>query len=362
MGLPPPTASLSSVLVGPQRERAAPQGLPGLIRASAKRNPDSIALLDTEGTLTYTELEVESDALVAQLRAAGGCPGDAVAVCMSRRRALVVALLAALKAQMPYVPLSVDDPPRHRRLLLELSEARHALVASDTLSLVEPRPDLTVVHVELGRRRSPSASELPHCNGTEPVYVLFTSGTTGIPKGVVIPSDALVNRVCWMDETFEIRADDRILQKTPYSFDVSGWELWSPLIAGATMVLLAPGAHLEPGRVVDCIIDHSVTLCHFVPSMLTEFLRWPEAGQCKSLRAVVCSGEELTPGHVRRFQRLLNAELYNLYGPTEAAIDVSWWRCPDDANVSRTLIGAPISNCTLIVLNGDRSPAPPGAV
>jgi amino acid adenylation domain-containing protein len=357
------------VLVGPRREWSVPFGLPGLVRASAQRAPDAIALVEDDGgTLTYAELEVESDALAAQLRAVGGQPGGVVAVCLPRGRALVIALLAALKAHMPYLPLSVDDPQRRRDLLLRLSGAGHALVDADTERLLGPRPDLEVIHVELGATSqmsdpaSDSWSELVAYSGNQPVYVLFTSGTTGTPKGVVVPSDALVNRLCWMHETFQIRSDDRILQKTPYTFDVSGWELWNPLIAGATMVLLPSGAHRDPGQVVQCIIDKSVTLCHFVPSMLAEFLRWPTAGRCTSLRAVFCSGEELTPGHVRQFRQVLNAELYNLYGPTEAVIDVTYWPCPVEADLPRTLIGGPISNCTLAVLNDDHSPTPYGAV
>ena len=350
------------VLVGPRREWPAPFGLPGLVRASSERAPDAVALIDDGGTLTYAELEQESDALGERLRAAGGQPGDVVAVCMPRGRAMVVALLAALKAHMAYLPLSVEDPPGRRDLLLSLSGARYALADASTGRLMARRLDLEVVHVELGAVTRDSWSELVQHAGNQPVYVLFTSGTTGTPKGVVVPSDALVNRLCWMHETFGIRSDDRILQKTPYTFDVSGWELWNPLIAGATMVLLPPGAHLDPGQVVQVIIENSVTLCHFVPSMLTEFLRWPAAQGCKSLRAVFCSGEELTRGHVRQFRQVLEADLYNLYGPTEAAIDVTYWPCPAGADVPRTLIGKPISNCTLVVLNDDRSPTPYGAV
>jgi amino acid adenylation domain-containing protein len=356
----PSTAAPPCVMVGPARDWAARFGLPGLVRASAERAPGAVALKDERGSLTYAELEARSDALAARLRSSGGRPGDVVAVCLPRGQDMVVALLAALKAHMPYLPLSAADPRRHRDLLLSLSGARHALADADTERLLGQHQDLKVVRVEFGAAAGGSWSELTPYGGDEPVYVLFTSGTTGRPKGVVVPSEALVNRLCWMHETFRISQDDRVLQKTPYTFDVSGWELWNPLIAGATMVLLPPGAHLEPEQVAQCIIDESVTLCHFVPSMLAEFLRLPVAERCASLRAVFCSGEELTRGHVRAFRRVLGAELYNLYGPTEAAIEVTCWPCPA-GDVPRTLIGGPISNCTLVILNDDRSPTPPGA-
>ena len=265
------------VLIGPARDWPAPFGLPGLVRASAERAPDAVALLDERGTLRYAELEAESDALAARLRAAGGQPGDVVAVCLPRGRALVVALLAALKAHMPYLPLPVEDPPRRRELLLRLSGARYALVDAGTAGSLGAGPALHPLEVALGTSGGDRWSNLLPYASDEPMYVLFTSGTTGTPKGVVVPSDALLNRLLWMHETFRIGPHDRILQKTPYTFDVSGWELWNPLIAGATMILLPPGAHLDPGQVARWIVEHEVTLCHFVPSMLAEFLRWPDA-------------------------------------------------------------------------------------
>jgi amino acid adenylation domain-containing protein len=350
-----------SMLVGAEREWSAPEGVPGLVRASARRTPDAVALVDENGTLTYRQLEAESDALCTRLLAAGGRPGAIVAVCLPRGRALVVALLAAAKAHMPYLPLATDDPQARRDLLLGLSGAEFALVTAETEKLVAAPFVLTV---DLGT--APAAAEwsaLSPYRGDEPVYVLFTSGTTGTPKGVVVGSDALVNRLLWAQEAFRIGPDDRILQKTPSTFDVSGWEFWNPLFAGATMILLAPGAHVDPDQVARAITDHAVTLCHFVPSMLTEFLSWPGTDRCRSLRAVLSSGEELTPGHVRQFHaRLPGVELVNLYGPTEAAIDVTWWTAPVDDTFDRTLIGAPIANCTLVVVNEDYGPTPPGEV
>ena len=146
---------------------------------------------------------------------------------------------------------------------------------------------------------------------------------------------------------------DRILQKTPITFDVSGWELWLPLISGACCVFLPPGDRIEPGRIEDALHGAGITLAHFVPSMLREFLAWPRHGQAPGLRAVICSGEALTPALVRQFSAALpGTALHNLYGPTEAAIDVTAWACPprpDDLQV--VPIGMPIDNCVLAVLD-----------
>ncbi|HEY1620390.1 MAG TPA: amino acid adenylation domain-containing protein, partial [Streptosporangiaceae bacterium] len=351
-----------AVLRGPARDWAAPAGLAGLIRDVASRTPHAIAVSDDTGDLSYAALDLASDAIAARLRAAGGRPGDVVAVLMPRGRALPAALLGAVKAGMPYLPVALDDPPARRDLLLATSGARYALAGQDAARLLAGRA-LTVLPVPavpadpagLGAAGPAPLAAYP---AGHPVYVLFTSGTTGAPKGAVIPSGALVNRLLWMCGEFSFGPGDRILQKTPYTFDVSGWELWCPLLAGATLVMLAPGAHADPALVAACITERRITACHFVPSMLAEFLRWPEAARCTSLRAVFCSGEELTPGLASRFAAVLGARLYNLYGPTEAAIDVSWWACPPGAG--RTLIGGPVPNCTLAVVAGDLSPVPSG--
>ena len=353
------------LLVGAQRPRPAPAGLPGLVRLSARRAPASVAVRYAGAELTYDQLETRSDELAERLRGAGGRPGDVAGVCLHRGFDLVISLLAVLKAGMVYLPLDVDDPPRRRAQLLGIARATLALVNAETEELARDIPGVRPIRAETAAAALGAARWAPTVDraGDHPVYVLFTSGSTGAPKGVRVGTAALVNRLVWMNETFGIHAGDRILQKTPYTFDVSGWEFWCPLIAGAVMVLLPPGEHLDPGRVAEHVADHGVTLCHFVPSMLAEFVRWPAASLCGSLRAVFVSGEELTPGHVRRFRQVSRAELHNLYGPTEAAIDVSWYPCPpgDEAG-DRVLIGGPISNCVLLVIGDDGGPADPGAV
>lgn len=353
---------------GPVVTRRVPHGVPGLVRRQALSTPDATALVDAAGTLTYRQLEVASDRVAARLRSAGGSPGDVVAVCLPRGRAMVVAMLGAMKAGLPYLPLAVDDPVERRADLVRRARARLALVGEETADAVPGVAALVVSVVGESADAvpaSPAAPEEPFAplvpyGDDHPAYVLYTSGSTGEPKGVVVPVLALCNRLLWMCEEYKFGPDDRVLQKTPYTFDVSGWELWAPLICGAVEVLLPPDAHRDPGEVVEWVTRHGVTVCHFVPSMLTEFLLWPTAASCTSLRLVVCSGEALTPGHVQRFFETLSCELHNLYGPTEAAIDVSFWRCAP--GVERVLIGRPIDNCTLVVVGDDLAPVPDGEV
>ncbi|MEU9851944.1 amino acid adenylation domain-containing protein [Streptomyces sp. NPDC047974] len=364
------SAARGAILRGPVRDRPAPSGVPGLIRDVSTARPDAVALVDGQGAVTYAELETASDTVARRLVEAGGRPGDVVAVCVPRGRHLVFALLGALKAGMPYLPLAPEDPEERRARLLRSSRAGLVLVAGRSADGPGPWQDAGARVLRVDTPASPHGAVPPErwlplrqVADDHPAYVLYTSGSTGEPKGVVVPSLALCNRLVWMRETYGFAPGDRVLQKTPATFDVSGWEFFGPLVSGATEVLMAPEAHRDPGEVIDCVRGHRVTVCHFVPSMLEEFLRWPGADRCDSLRAVMCSGEALTPGLVRRFRSVLDADLHNLYGPTEAAIDVTAWECPRHAeDLETVLIGGPIDNCTLVVLDDEMRPVAEGDV
>jgi amino acid adenylation domain-containing protein/non-ribosomal peptide synthase protein (TIGR01720 family) len=193
-----------------------------------------------------------------------------------------------------------------------------------------------------------------------PAYAIFTSGSTGTPKGAVNTHQGIVNRLLWMQAQYGLCADDRVLQKTPFSFDVSVWEFLWPLIQGSSLVLAKPGGHRDPAYLASLINEQRVTTVHFVPSMLSVFLEEPLAATCDSLRRVICSGEALHGDVQEKFFRVLNASLHNLYGPTEAAIDVSFWECMREADARNIPIGRPIWNTKMYVLDRFLHPLPVG--
>jgi amino acid adenylation domain-containing protein len=192
-------------------------------------------------------------------------------------------------------------------------------------------------------------------------YVIFTSGSTGQPKGVEMTHASLANRLAWMQEEYRLGPDDVVLQKTPYTFDVSVWELLWAFTAGARLVVASPEAHRDPQELADLIVGERVTTVHFVPSMLALFVAEDDVARCVSLRRVVCSGEALPPKLVNKLTAALpDVEVHNLYGPTEAAIDVTAWPCrrpePDDG----VPIGRPITNVAAYVLDDAGELAPLG--
>jgi amino acid adenylation domain-containing protein len=172
----------------------------------------------------------------------------------------------------------------------------------------------------------------------------------------MISHRAISNRINWMQEAYGLTADDRVLQKTPFSFDVSVWEFFWPLLFGAQLEIAEPGGHRDTSYLARTIIERQVTTIHFVPSMLQLFLDDPQAGFCTSLRRVICSGEALPRALQDRFYQRLDAGLHNLYGPTEAAVDVTAWTCDPESELPFVPIGRPIANTQIHILDPDMRP------
>ncbi len=340
----------------------APASLHGLFEAQAARTPAATALLFDGQARSFAELDAESGRLARRLRARGVGPGDLVGLCAERSIEMVVGLLGALRAGAAYVPLDPDYP--RERLAHMLADARPRVV----LALARLRERLPSSAAEVWTLDGPQSAheELPaplpgvHTQPLDLAYVIFTSGSTGRPKGVGVPHDGVVNRMLWMLERFELTPADRVLQKTPFSFDISVWEIFWPLVTGATLVVSRPGDHRDSGRLVELVRAQAVTHVHFVPSMLRVFLDDPGASQCRSLRRVLCSGEALPHDLRQRFRTVFDAELHNLYGPTEASIEVSHWDCSQGLEEGVVPIGHPIANTSLHVLDGGLNPLPVG--
>jgi amino acid adenylation domain-containing protein len=349
--------------------------VPETICAQAARTPDRVALRDDNRDLTYRELMDEAAQLAGRLHAAGIGPGSVVGLCAERSVDMVVAVVGILLAGGTYLPLDAAHPPLRRALMLRAAAAVVVLVSGRCRPAFDPAtgdawpPLYDLTGAPAGEPGAPAAPPVdwrafraPRAVADGLAYVIFTSGSTGQPKGVETTHRSLTNRLAWMQAEYRLTTDDVVLQKTPYTFDVSVWELLWPLMYGARLAVAAPEAHRDPLALIDVIRREQVSIVHFVPSMLALFVAEPGFERCTSLRAVICSGEALPPKIVNRLTAALPAEVHNLYGPTEAAIDVTAWHCRRPEPGSTVPIGRPISNVAVYLLDGDGQLVPVGAV
>lgn len=336
--------------------------LTALLAEQAARTPDAVAVVFEDEQLTYAELHSRANRLARLLIERGVYPGSRVAVALPRSLDLMVSLLAIGKAGGAYVPLDTGYPAERLAYMLEDAHPVCVVTDSGSAALVSVAG---VPQIRVSEADDYSSAPLPESGSPgHPAYVIYTSGSTGRPKGVVVPHAGIVNRLLWMQSFRPITPSDRVLQKTPASFDVSVPELFGALLAGATVVLARPDGHKDPGYLANVIVEKSVTRAHFVPSMLEAFLAEPAAAGCTGLRIIACSGEALPLASARRVAEVLpGVEVDNLYGPTEASVEVSYAASVQniDAAASSVPIGFPTSNTGLYVLDRYLHPVPPGA-
>ncbi|MFB7588631.1 amino acid adenylation domain-containing protein [Streptomyces sp. NPDC056169] len=339
--------------------------LASLFAARVADAPHSPAVVFDDTTLTYADLDRRAEALARRLRARGAGPEQYVAVAVPRSAELMVALLGVLKSGAAYLPVDLDYPADRVAFMLTDSGARTVVTTAEAAGRLPAVPDLHHLLVD-GEERDGAAPDAPvrAAGPDHPAYLIYTSGSTGRPKGVAVTHRAIVNRLAWMQHAYRLTADDRVLQKTPSSFDVSVWEFFWALTEGATVVLARPDGHRDPAYLAGLIHERAVTTTHFVPSMLAAFVQVAESATdlpdwAASLRRVFCSGEALTGADARRWRDLTSrtsregrgpVPLHNLYGPTEAAVDVTYFPY-EGGDEPAVPIGRPVWNTRLHVLD-----------
>ena len=309
--------------------------------------------------LTYSELNCLSNSLAQYLRNNGVKADKIVGICLDRSFAMIVGILGILKAGGAYLPIAPDFPKD--RISYMLSDSNVEILLVQDKSNVDYSFKGNIINIEEMNLKLDSAKNLQSVNKPDDLaYVIYTSGSTGKPKGVMIEHRSLVNRLSWMQNKYPISKRDVILQKTPFYFDVSVWEIFWWAITGAKMCFLMPGGEKIPLAIVETIKKTDISIMHFVPSMLNVFLEYldgKDIHQIKSLASVkyvFSSGETLSPSHVKKFNRVFSQhtllKLINLYGPTETTVDVSYFDCPSDNNFDKIPIGKPIDNTKFFIL------------
>ncbi|HEY4457772.1 MAG TPA: amino acid adenylation domain-containing protein [Pseudonocardiaceae bacterium] len=329
-----------------------------LIIEQETRTPDAIAVITTDETLTYAELGARARGLAARLRELGVGPDSVVGICAHRSAAMMVGLLAIHRAGGAYLPLDPEYPTDRLSYMLTDARVDVVLTHEPTKNRVAELGCPTTIDIDT---TTPSDDE-PTSGASQDnlAYVIYTSGSTGRPKGACLAHAGIVNRLLWMQQAYPIGPGDAVLQKTPFSFDVSVWELFWPLMTGARLVMARPGGHRDAAYLAATIREHDINVVHFVPSMLAQFLQEPSIREITSLRHVICSGEALPLDVAQRAMALLPGTVENLYGPTEASVDVSYYRCDPETLTTTVPIGRAVANTDLYVLTDDMQLAPDG--
>ncbi|WP_086706697.1 non-ribosomal peptide synthetase [Streptomyces antimycoticus] len=339
--------------------------LHGVFREQAARTPDAVAVSTDTTSLTYRELDERTDRLAGRLVADGVGPGDVVGVLSDRCAELPVAVLGVLKAGAAYLPLDPSAPALRLLDLVERAGTVRVLVQPGVMApegLAAPVTALDEPGLYDGRHEVPAGRGGPE----DLAYVIYTSGSTGRPKGVMVEHRSVVNRLAWMQRQYPLTGQDTLLQKTPFVFDVSVWELFWWFFAGARLHLLAPGMERFPLAIAATVRAQGVSVLHFVPSMLNMYVEYVRGKGAEAsgdrLRWVFSSGESLSPAAVTAFGEVFGGRgtrLVNLYGPTEATVDVTAYDCPADQGTASVPIGRPVDNTRVYVMRGS-SPAPVG--
>ncbi|MCX7923160.1 MAG: amino acid adenylation domain-containing protein [Clostridia bacterium] len=339
----------------------------GMFEEQVCKVPDNTAVIFGESSLTYSELNEKSNQLARVLREKGVGAESIVGIMLERSAEMMIGIMAILKAGGAYLPISPSYPADRIQYMLEDSGTAVLLVQNRLQDKVEFAGHVIDLN-DTSLYRGEGSNLGPIAGPNNLAYVIYTSGSTGKPKGAMIEHYSVINRINWMHKSYPIGYEDVILQKTPFTFDVSVWELFWWSFIGAKVCFLEPGGEKEPAKIVEAIYKHKVTTMHFVPSMLSVFLEYVEGlddyDKLASLRQVFASGEALSLQQVYKFNRLLNkncgTKLHNLYGPTEATVDVSYFDCSTGEDLRCVPIGKPIDNIKLYIVDKNNKLQPIG--
>ncbi|NUT32226.1 MAG: amino acid adenylation domain-containing protein [Hamadaea sp.] len=334
--------------------------LPELFRAQVARTPDAIAVVDKGASLTYAELDHSVEVLAARLAADGVGPESRVGVYLHRGTAAVCTLLAVGRLGACYVTLDPEHPPARTRLILDEAAIATVVTTTEHTSRLATLGITALCADTLSDDGTRAA--VPVLRPDLAAYLMYTSGSTGRPKGVVITYGGIANRALWPITRLGLGPADRVLQKTALTFDAAGWEIFSPLVSGGTVVIAPPGVERDPEAMVRAVAAEAVTVLQVVPSVLRQLVAAPGWQECSALRLLFSAGEPLTGELCARVRELTDVTIYNTYGPTECSIDVTEFAWPPDQTHGPVPIGGPLDGMRAVVLDRDGNPVPPGAV
>lgn len=345
---------------GEQLEIAESLWTPDHFKKIVKTYPDKKAIHFNTDSLSYKEFE-ERVTVLARYILYNFPDSKVIGICLNRSLELVITAHAIQLAGKAYLPLDPSYPFDRLEYMVNHSQLQ-LVITHENLNHIWNNFSCNVLKINSLNWKDNKLSPFSfQGDGNDIAYVIYTSGSTGKPKGIAVPHCGLVNRIKWMQFTYPLTPLDKVLQKTPYSFDVSVWEIFWPTMVGASMVVAPPDIHKDPIILSEFIDQHQITVIHFVPSMLQAFLEFHQPEKNQSLRYVFCSGEALSFSQIENFYKHFpNAVLHNLYGPTEASIDVTFWDTRNKTESMTPPIGKPIHNMQCLILDNQKKILPIG--
>ena len=358
-------AELRQLLIGfnePGRDYKKDICLHELFEAQVARNSNATAIVFEGRQLSYGKLNTLANKLACRLRVRGVGPEMLVGIYSERSIEAVIAILGVLKAGAAFVPLDPEYPERRINYMIEDAGLSLVLAPRELIPGLHAQGiEVMPLDVERGQAADSEADNLGvEVDARNAAYVIYTSGSTGEPKGVMITHFGICNRLQWGQDAFPVTESDGMLHSASLSFDVSVWEMFAPLVAGARLIIARAGAARDSRHLVELMAGQNVTVAGFTPSLLQALLDEPLVQNCAALRQVLAGAEPLSNEVRERFQAYLDAELYNFYGPTETTIDATFYACKKRCSNRATPIGRPLAYARAYILEPHFEPVPIG--
>ncbi|PYS76409.1 MAG: hypothetical protein DMF66_14910 [Acidobacteria bacterium] len=339
-----------------------PERLHEMFERRAAERPESSAIVFEGREVSYGELNERANRLAHYLRRRGVAPEAVVGICMERGPEMIVAALGVLKSGGAYLPLDPEYPAERLDYMLRDTGVKLLLTQQRLADRLQDGPAQLISLDGYGTPFASEDAENPRhvASADNLAYVIYTSGSTGRPKGVMVTHRAICNHLLWRQSAYPLGEADRFLHKASFSFDISVWEIFGTLAAGATLVMARPGGQRTADYLMSLLAEQGVTVAHLSPPALEALLAEPGVSECRSLMRVFCGGEALSAELQERFFSLLDARLHNQYGPTETTVDVTCRDCEPGDVGRRPPIGRPTANTQTYILDGTLRPVPVG--
>jgi amino acid adenylation domain-containing protein len=326
-----------------------------LFEKQVQKSPNEIAIRFNDLVLTYAQLSCRINQMSNHLESLNISSHSSIALYLNPGIEMIVTIISILKSGFYFIPIDVTYPNERVNFMLKDSNCS-LIITENNIKYKLSNTYTNVLNLDSISSEIDMHSESYSCKAQSSnlAYMIYTSGSTGVPKGVQITHMAVINHMTWMSHQFKFDGSDKILFKTPLSFDPSIWEVLIPLLNGSELVISPAGSHIDPELLIDLVLDNKITIIQMVPSILKLFLNSKRIEKCESLRKVYVGGESLRPEVKKLFFKKLNCQLINLYGPTEATIDITFHEVISSSpDINTNIIGKPISNTSIYIVNED---------